>query len=305
MPLTARGSSHIPATALCAPVLAALLTAAPRSWCQVESADVATRFGPVEARAVPDAAPARSDILFRGAPVGQVDGAAGLLKLSVQDDADYVLVDAALPDPQCRHRFVVLQVGPGDEATMSAPFGDCLTAFGARRAGDRLVIQLAQEGSAHERAAQEGSAHERAAQPQRDPVVHEFVSMPGRMKELTNVLTRCEAAQVTAASRWTPGAAGQGGRVVTGSGRAWFHTAPLDECRLPALFVIPGDVLTVLHVHGNFADVVYRNPRTGREANGWLRLDRLAPAAAPVAEPAAVPIATPVPDTPPAIPDQH
>ena len=290
MPLTARGSSHIPATALCAPVLAALLTVAPRSWCQVERANVATRFGPVEARAVPDAAPGRSDILFRGAPLGQVDGTAGLVKLSVQDDADYVLVDAALPDPQCRHRFVVLQVGPGDEATMSAPFGDCLTAFGARRAGDRLVIQLAQEG---------------AAQPQRDPVVHEFVSMPGHMKELTNVLTRCEAAQVTAASRWTPLAAGQGGRVVTGSGRAWFHTAPLDECRLPALFVIPGDVLTVLHVHGNFADVVYRNPRTGREANGWLRLDRLAPAAAPVAEPAAVPIATPVPDTPPAIPDQH
>ena len=290
MPLTARGSSHIPATALCAPVLAALLTVTPRSWCQVESADVATRFGPVEARAVPDAAPGRSDILFRGAPLGQVDGTAGLVKLSVQDDADYVLVDAVLPDPQCRHRFVVLQVGPGDEATMSAPFGDCLTAFGARRAGDRLVIQLAQEG---------------AAQPQRDPVVHEFVSMPGHMKELTNVLTRCEAAQVTAASRWTPLATGQGGRVVTGSGRAWFHTAPLDECRLPALFVIPGDVLTVLHVYGDFADVAYRNPRTGREANGWLRLDRLAPAAAPAAEPAAVPIATPVPDTPPAIPDQH
>lgn len=275
----------MPAPALCAPVLAVLLTVAPRSWCQVESASVATRFGPVETRAVPDAAPVRSDILFRGAPLGQVDGTAGLLKLSVQDEADYVLVDAALPDPQCRHRFVVLQLGPGDVATMSAPFGDCLTAFGARRAGDRLVIQLAQEGT---------------AQPQRDPVVHEFVSMPGRMKELTSVLTRCEAAQVTAASRWTPVAAGQGGRVVTGSGRAWFHTAPLDECRLPALFVIPGDVLTVLHVYGDFADVAYRNPRTGREANGWLRLDRLAPAA-----PIATPAAAPVPDAPPATPDQH
>ena len=96
-------------------------------------------------------APARSDILFRGAPLGQVDGAAGLVKLSVQDDADYVLVDASMPDPQCRHRFVMLRVGPGDEATMSAPFGDCLTAFGARRAGDRLVIQLAQEDAGHER----------------------------------------------------------------------------------------------------------------------------------------------------------
>jgi hypothetical protein len=287
----ARGRSRIPAAALCAPVLAALLAVAPRSWCQVESANVATRFGPVGTRAVPDAAPARSDVLFRGAPLGQVDGTAGLVKLSVQDDSDYVLVDASLPDPQCRHRFVVLQVGPGDEATMSAPFGDCMTAFGARRAGDRLVIQLAQQ----------GTVPESAAQPQRDPVVHEFVWMHGRMKELTNVLTRCEAAQVTAASRWTPVAAAQAGRVVTGSGRAWFHTAPLEACRLPGLFVIPGDVLTVLHVYGDYADVAYRNPRTGREASGWLRLDRLAPAAAPAAEP----IATPVPDAPPATPDQQ
>lgn len=290
MSLAARGRSHISA-ALFAPVLAALLAVAPRSWCQVESANVATRFGPVETRAVPDAAPARSDILFRGAPLGQVDGAAGLVKLSVQDDADYVLVDASMPDPQCRHRFVVLRVGPGDEATMSAPFGDCLTAFGARRAGDRLVIQLAQEDAGHER-----PGHERAGQPQRDPVVHEFVWTSGRMKELTNVLTRCEAAQVTAASRWTPVASAQAGRVVTGSGRAWFHTAPVEACRLPALFVIPGDVLTVLHVYGDYADVAYRNPRTGREASGWLRLDRLAPAAAPAAEPAGAPIATPVPD---------
>jgi hypothetical protein len=60
-------------------------------------------------------------------------------------------------------------------------------------------------------------------------------------------------------------------------------------------------VLTVLHVYGDYADVAYRNPRTGREASGWLRLDRLAPAAAPAAEP----IATPVPDAPPATPDLH
>jgi hypothetical protein len=266
-----------------------LFAVGPRSWCQVETTNVATRFGPVETRAVPGAEPGRSDILFRGAPLGQVDGAAGLVKLSVHDDADYVLVDAMLPDPQCRHRFVVLKAGPDDEATMSAPFGDCLAAFGARQAGDRLVIQLAQE----------GTAHDSAAQPLRDPVVHEFVWMQDRMKELTNVLTRCEAAQATAASRWTPVAPAQARRIVTGAGRAWFHTAPLEACRLPTLFVIPGDALTVLHVYGDYADVAYRNPRTGREASGWVRLDRLAGAAAPTADPAAVP------DAPPANPDQH
>jgi hypothetical protein len=233
-------------------VAAAVMATAPSCAAADEHTNVATRFGPVETQAVPDTD--RSDIRFRGASLGQVDGTAGLVKLSVQDDADYVLVDAVMPDPQCRHRFALLQIGPGDEATMSQPFGDCLTGFGARRAGDRLVVQLAQEGTAH---------------------VHEFVWMQDRMKELTNVLTRCEAAQLTAASRWIPVEPAQAGRVVTGTGRAWFHTAPLDECKLPALFVIPGDVLTVLHTYGDFADVMYRNPRTGREASGWLKLDRL------------------------------
>jgi hypothetical protein len=95
------------------------------------------------------------------------------------------------------------------------------------------------------------------------------------MKELTNVLTRCEAAQLTAASRWIPVESTRAGRVVTGTGRAWFHTAPLDECRVPQLFIIPGDVVTVLHTYGDYADVAYRNPRTGREASGWIKLDRL------------------------------
>jgi hypothetical protein len=245
-------------------VVAAVAAIAP--WCAAadEHTNVATRFGPVATQASPaaDAGPARSEVLFRGASLGQVDGSASLVKLTVQDDADYVLVDAVRPDPQCRHRFTLLQIGPGDEATMSRPFGDCLAGFGARRAGDRLVVQLAQEGTEQ---------------------VHEFVWMQDRMKELTNVLTRCEAAELTAASRWIPVESAQSARVITGTGRAWFHTAPLDECKLPQLFVIPGDVLTVLHTYGDYADVAYRNPRTGREASGWIRLDRLAPMRTPSA----------------------
>ena len=256
--------------------MAALCALPAIAWGQAESAGVETRFGPVAAQAVPPdgTRPGRSDILLRGATLGQVDGTAGLVKLSVHDEADYVLVDVALPDPQCRHRFAVVQVGPGDAATMSQPFGDCLAGFGARGAGGKLVIQLAQDGP---------------AQPQRDPVVHEFVWMQDRVKELTGVLTRCEAAQTTAASRWTSVAPAQAVRTVGGTGRVHFHTAPLDECRLPDLFVIQGDVLTVLHTYADFADVAYRNPRTGREAGGWVRLDRLAGAAG-----AAVPgVATP------------
>jgi len=240
----------------------AVLVVSMHPWCTAADArtSVPTRFGPVETRTVAGADADSSNILFRGAPLGQVDGDANLVKLSVQDDADYVIADAFLPGLHCHHRFTLLQIGPGDEATMSQPFGDCMTLFGARRAGDRLVIQL---------------AHETTAQ------VHEFVWMQDRMKELTNVLTRCEAAQLTAASRWLPVAAGQAARVITGTGRAWFHTAPLDECKLPQLFVIPGDVLTVLHTYGDYADVAYRNPRTGREASGWIRVERLAPMRTP------------------------
>lgn len=241
----------------------ALCAALALPWCHAaaDRTNVATRFGPVETHTVPDAGADRSDVRFRGAPLGQVDGDASLFKLSVQDDSDYVLADAFLPGLHCHHRFTLLQVGPGDEATMSHPFGDCMTLFGARRAGGKLVIQLAQDG---------------VALPQSDPVVHEFVWTQDRLKELTNVLTRCEAVQAAAASDWTPVAPAQAGRIVTGTGRAWFHTAPVDECRTASLFVIPGDVLTVLHVYRDYADVTYRNPRTGREASGWVRLDRLA-----------------------------
>ena len=245
-------------------VTAVVVAISPWSAAADEHTNVATRFGPVETRTVAGAEADSSHILFRGAPLGQVDGDATLVKLSVHDDADYVIADAFLPGLHCRHRFTLLQIGPGDEATMSQPFGDCMTLFGARRAGDKLVIQLAEETTAQ---------------------VHEFVWMQDRMKELTNVLTRCEAAQLTAASRWIPVEPAQSARVITGTGRAWFHTAPLDECKLPQLFVIPGDVLTVLHTYGDYADVAYRNPRTGREASGWIRLDRLAPMRTPSAPP--------------------
>jgi hypothetical protein len=116
------------------PVLVAALVASTQSWCAAadEHTNVATRFGPVETQPGAD----RSDIRFRGASLGQVDGNASLVKLTVRDDADYVLVAAALPDPQCRHRFTLPRIGPGDDAAMSQPFGDCLAGFGARRARD-------------------------------------------------------------------------------------------------------------------------------------------------------------------------
>jgi len=115
---------------------AALITlaVATHPWCAAadEHTNVATRFGPVETQPGAD----RSGIRFRGASLGQVDGNASLVKLTVRDDADCVLVAAALPDPQCRHHFTLPRIGPGGEAAMSQPFGDCLTGFGARRARD-------------------------------------------------------------------------------------------------------------------------------------------------------------------------
>lgn len=95
------------------------LVIATHPWCAAADAhtNVATRFGPVETQSGPE----RSDIRFRGASLGQVDGNASLVKLTVQAAADYVLVDAVSPDPQCRHRFTLLQIGPGAEATMRTP----------------------------------------------------------------------------------------------------------------------------------------------------------------------------------------
>jgi hypothetical protein len=65
------------------------------------------------------------------------------------------------------------------------------------------------------------------------------------------------------------------GRIVTGAGRLPFHTAPIARCKTRDLFVVPGDKLIAYAEHQGFTAVLYLNPSTQREAEGWVASSRL------------------------------
>ncbi|MET3108503.1 hypothetical protein AAKU67_003051 [Oxalobacteraceae bacterium GrIS 2.11] len=67
----------------------------------------------------------------------------------------------------------------------------------------------------------------------------------------------------------------QSGRVVIGKGRLQFYSAPDEQCLIKDRFVIPGDTLDAYLRHGNFTKVLYMNPKTGKEAQGWVLTTRL------------------------------
>lgn len=66
------------------------------------------------------------------------------------------------------------------------------------------------------------------------------------------------------------------GRIVTGAGRLPFHTAPIARCKARDVFVVPGDKLIAYAEHQGFTAVLYLNPTTQREAEGWVASSRLA-----------------------------
>jgi photosynthetic reaction center cytochrome c subunit len=69
--------------------------------------------------------------------------------------------------------------------------------------------------------------------------------------------------------------AGAAGRLVIGTGRLQFHAAPDPACRMQGLFILPGEPVEADREVGGFTSVWYHNPRTGNDATGWVRSNRL------------------------------
>lgn len=63
--------------------------------------------------------------------------------------------------------------------------------------------------------------------------------------------------------------------VVAGSGRAYFYTAPAPECIARRVFIVPGDTVTVYKPYKGWYQVMYLNPKTGDDFEGWVQEDRL------------------------------
>jgi len=198
-------------------------------------------------------------ILFQGKPIARMSGAAGLSRLALRVERDYVLAEAGLPGPDCRHEFVLLEVGAEGVPAVSAPFGLCMSLFGARLQDGNAVVQLA----------------EAVAGAQGSPRIHEFAVAGGQLRELPGVLDQCEASVRAAAGTAVALTPDEANKTVAGAGRAYFHAAPLESCRTPKVFLVPGDRVSASRETGAFVEIAYRNPKSGQVFKGWIRRDRL------------------------------
>jgi hypothetical protein len=217
---------------------------------------VATRHGAVS---VIPASEERSALLFKGKPVGRMNGDASLYKLAIRAERDYVLADATLPGLNCRHEFVLMEIGAEGAPVVSAAFGQCMTLFGARLQDGKAVVQL----------------EEAVAEAQGATRVHEFAFAGGRLEALPGVLDYCEASARAAGSiavALTPDVAN---KTVAGPGRAYFHSAPVEACRTPKVFLVAGDRVRAGRETDAFVEIEYRHPKSGQVFKGWLRRDRL------------------------------
>jgi hypothetical protein len=64
--------------------------------------------------------------------------------------------------------------------------------------------------------------------------------------------------------------------VVTGAGRLQFYSAPNFHCVMDGVFVIPRDELVeYARTDDGWSSVMYMNPKTGNDVEGWVRSERL------------------------------
>lgn len=62
---------------------------------------------------------------------------------------------------------------------------------------------------------------------------------------------------------------------VVGEGRLYFYTAPHESCRTKDIFVVPGDDLIAYTEYKGWYSVLYANPKTGKDYDGWVKSKRL------------------------------
>lgn len=62
---------------------------------------------------------------------------------------------------------------------------------------------------------------------------------------------------------------------VSGPGRLYFYSAPIDSCKSPQTFVIAADSLLVYAEYQDWYQVIYIHAKTGAEHEGWVKKQRL------------------------------
>jgi hypothetical protein len=60
-----------------------------------------------------------------------------------------------------------------------------------------------------------------------------------------------------------------------GTGRVQFYSAPSEACVMKGVFILPHEDLTGYGTYGDFTSVMYMNPKTGEDTEGWVKSSRV------------------------------
>lgn len=67
------------------------------------------------------------------------------------------------------------------------------------------------------------------------------------------------------------------GRIVAGSGRLQFYSAPSYFCKKGGVFVVENQTVSAYVEYNGFASIVYLGDKQEKPVIGWVRSDRLRP----------------------------
>ena len=67
----------------------------------------------------------------------------------------------------------------------------------------------------------------------------------------------------------------QSGHTAVGKGRVQFYSGPTEKCKMPGVFILPGQTVNGYIRYRGFTSVMYLNPKTGEDTTGWVRSTRL------------------------------
>lgn len=239
---------------------AVALTAFP---CRAQAASsvgdsVKTRFGTVDVRS--DAG--NTSIVYRGKTILTLaDNRAAVYRITPKNEnRDFVLLQGWQAGAACRHFYRIVALSKG-LPQVSAQFGDCLDMAGAGFIGSDPVVHL------------RGSASEaRTGQ----PLITTYLLKRGKISEVFSSTNPCNTADFVARTNVDlSGATRRDERRVKGVGPVYLSSAPSPGCQLKGLSVAPGDLLVLTLDADDFRFAYFRDPRTGKQIEGWIPSERL------------------------------
>lgn len=215
-----------------------------------------TRYGKIDAVN----SPAKVSISYRDKIIltTEADGAS-LSRITSDTANEYVIVNFSHGGLNCRGFFQLIELSPSGIVKISQEFGECHELGGAGFVSANPVVHLRQ--------AIDGKPVEMISFLWRDGAINKIFESTDSCRSLGFSAT-------TVSRKLNPNMEKQ----VGGAGRLQFYSAPSETCAKNGVFILPGERLTSSLKFEDFVYVTYINPKTAKQAEGWVHADRLSSA---------------------------